>query len=75
MVGAAAAEAAPCCVRRSTNRMSKIMSVWPVRMLAHTPVRASHARTFPSTQAVNTTCTRVGEGGAAATVVGERGGG
>lgn len=41
---------------RSTNRMSRIMSVWPVKRLVHSPVRASQARTLPSTQAVKTTC-------------------
>ncbi len=35
--------------------MSRIMSVWPVNKLVHTPVRASQARTLPSTQVVNTT--------------------
>lgn len=38
--------------------MSRIMSVWPVNKLVHTPVRASQALTLPSTQAVNTSCTR-----------------
>lgn len=38
--------------------MSRIMSVWPVNKLVHTPVRASQALALPSTQAVNTTCTR-----------------
>ena len=61
IVGTAAAAAAPCCPRRSTNRMSRIMSVWPVRRLVHTPVRASQTRTFPSTQAVNTNCIRARE--------------